>query len=333
MTKQRCDELDVMKFWGILLVVLGHVTNFYADSPLVSPLDTSESFGYVSSFIYQFHMPMFIFVSGAVYAFQVETLKKKSNIWTLIKKKSQRLLVPYVIFGFFIMVPLMACCHFREGILDYAYHGMLLSKDARHLWYVLALFEIFVLFWCMAKVVDVIKFPQWILLPVSLGLYLLSSKFPYLFQISVAFKYQFWFTLGYEFMIYKRIIHDSISYYIVGGVFLVLVLLYKNNLSFKIPFIETIAAMCGIMLVYHVACDMSFLTRYKWYQWISKNSYGIYLYHVIVIYLMFYWSRNISISPCILVPLVFGISLIVSLILTEMTRKMGLQFLIGEKKK
>lgn len=329
----HCDELDIMKFWGILLVVLGHVTNFYTDNPLVSPMEVSKSFGYVSSFIYQFHMPMFIFVSGAVYAFQLETLKKKSNIWTLIKKKSQRLLVPYVIFGFFIMVPLMVGCHYREGIVDYAYHGILLSKDSRHLWYVLALFEIFVLFWCMTKMVNVLKIPQWSLLPVSFGLYLVSNHFPYLFQISEALKYQFWFTLGYEFMIYKRLIHDSISYYLVGGVFLVLALCWKNNLSFKMPFIETIAAMCGIMLVYHIACDMKYLTKYKWYQRISKNSYGIFLYHVLVIYLMFYWSRNTSISPYILVPLVFGVSFIVSLILTEMTRKIGFQFLIGEKKK
>lgn len=296
-------------------------------------LDVSKSFGYVSSFIYQFHIPMFIFVSGAVYAFQVETLKKESNLMTLIKKKSQRLLIPYVIFGFFIMVPLMVGCHFRESIVDYAYHSIWLSKDARHLWYILALFEIFILFWGMAKVVDILKFPQWILLPVSFGLYLASSHFPYLFQISAALKYQFGFTLGYEFMIYKRIIYDSISYYIVGGGFLVLVLCLKIDLSAKMPLIETMAAMCGIMLVYHMACDVKFLTKYKWYQLISKNSYGIYLYHVIVIYLMFYWSRNISISPYILVPVVFGVSLCLSLILTEITRKIGLQFLIGEKNK
>ena len=80
MTKQRCEELDVVKFWGILLVVLGHVTNFYTENPLISPIETSKSFGYISSFVYLFHMPMFIFVSGAVYAFQVETLKKKSNL-------------------------------------------------------------------------------------------------------------------------------------------------------------------------------------------------------------------------------------------------------------
>lgn len=30
MNSERIVELDVMKFWGILLVVLGHITNFAA---------------------------------------------------------------------------------------------------------------------------------------------------------------------------------------------------------------------------------------------------------------------------------------------------------------
>lgn len=100
-----------------------------------------------------------------------------------------------------------------------------------------------------------------------------------------------------------------------------------------IPFIETIAAMCGIMLMYHFSSDLRMLTKYKWYQVISRNSYGIYLFHVVIIYMMFYLSRNISVSPYLFAPVVYLISIGASILLAEWTRKLGIQFVIGEKKR
>ena len=52
----RDQKWDNVKFILIFLVVLGHIADIYAD---ISPAT-----GYIRFFIYMFHMPLFIFVSG-----------------------------------------------------------------------------------------------------------------------------------------------------------------------------------------------------------------------------------------------------------------------------
>ena len=79
METNRCIELDIMKFWGILLVVLGHVCNMYLPNGLIHPAVPSDLIGYISLYIYSFHMPLFVFVSGSVYAFQTEVLGRSTG--------------------------------------------------------------------------------------------------------------------------------------------------------------------------------------------------------------------------------------------------------------
>lgn len=211
MDRYRSGELDIMKFWGILLVVLGHVTNMYTPSGLVQSLVQSDSLELVSSFVYSFHMPLFVFVSGCVYAFQKEVLQKRVSFVNLIQKKSKRLLIPYLVFGIFLVL-LMVGCGFRNEIVDYAFNGVLLSKDSRHLWFVLMLFEVFVLFWVMNKAIDKFRFPKWSMLVISFVCYLLANRLPYILQVCSAFRYIFWFTLGYIFLLYKNDVKTAYIY-------------------------------------------------------------------------------------------------------------------------
>ncbi len=95
MDYKRNIELDIMKFWGILLVVLGHVTNMYTPNGLIPPFIPSGILSYISYFVCQFHMPLFVFVSGAVYAYQYDILLKRPTFTSFVKKKVKRLLVPY----------------------------------------------------------------------------------------------------------------------------------------------------------------------------------------------------------------------------------------------
>lgn len=329
MRQQRMIELDIMKFWGILLVVLGHITNMYTPQGLVHPTIQSDSLAMVSTFVYSFHMPLFVFVSGCVCAFQIEVLQRKVSFVNLIQKKSKRLLIPYLVFGILLIV-LMIGCGFRDNMVDYAYNGVLLSKDSRHLWFVLMLFEVFVLFWCMNKMVEWLKLPKWSMLVISFACYLLADHLPYIFQISSAFRYFFWFTLGYVFLLYKNIV-NIVYIYISGGVILTLNMLFVNDMGMRIPLMATLTAFIGIMVFYQISCDTKRVVKYRFYQMISKDSFGIYLYHVFFIYLLFYFLSDIPISPYLLCPLAFVVSLALSVVMTELTRKFGLQVIIGEK--
>lgn len=331
MRSKRLEELDIMKFWGILLVVLGHVTNMYTPYGLVQPLVSSAAVQFISNFVYLFHMPLFVFVSGCVYAYQSEVQNSNQTFIGLLKKKSIRLLIPYLFFGV-MMIVLMNVCGFRNDIFDYTLNGIILSKDSRHLWFVLMLFEVFMIFYVMNKCVDKLKLPKWSMLLISFVFYMLAKHFPYVFQISNAFRYLFWFTFGFVFFIYKLAIRNIIVNYVIVGSFLLSCAFVKFGCSGNIPFMSTIAAIGGIMLFYTISCDFRGITKYKIYQLISKNSFGIYLYHVFFIYLMFFYLANISISPYLLISIVFVVSLALSIAMTELTRKIGWNVIIGEKR-
>lgn len=71
----RIKWIDVLKAIAIILVVLGHIYNN----------------NFVYRFLYSFHLPVFMFVSGWLY--------KKQKIYENIKKKATTILIPYFIFG------------------------------------------------------------------------------------------------------------------------------------------------------------------------------------------------------------------------------------------
>lgn len=78
MTKTRIEYIDILKGFGIILVVLGHVT---LNSDLYH-------------FIYAFHMPLFFIVSGMF-------LHDKQGF---IRRQAKSLLIPYLSFGLLTFV-------------------------------------------------------------------------------------------------------------------------------------------------------------------------------------------------------------------------------------
>lgn len=63
---------------------------------------------------------------------------------------------------------------------------------------------------------------------------------------------------------------------------------------------------------------------------VVKSSFGIYLIHVPIIYLMFYGFHTFSISPYLFSLIVFLLSIGISIVLTIAFRRVGLKCLIGE---
>lgn len=87
MTKrERIDYLDIAKGIGMLLVVIGHVD--YVDAS-------------IRNYIFSFHMPLFLFVSGMLLWYKQE---EQSGWSVLIGKKARNLLLPYFLFSFLYLV-------------------------------------------------------------------------------------------------------------------------------------------------------------------------------------------------------------------------------------
>ena len=62
--KERAYEIDVLKGFGILLVILGHCMPDFPINILEDKFSAE-----LQRFIYTFHMPMFFFCSGFVMNF------------------------------------------------------------------------------------------------------------------------------------------------------------------------------------------------------------------------------------------------------------------------
>lgn len=116
------------------------------------------------------------------------------------------------------------------------------------------------------------------------------------------------------------------------GVTILIYNMYKvSNIESSAPLLGTISACVGILLFYMISSDTKSITNFRLYRIISKNSFGIYLFHVFFVYLLFFFAKDIYIHPYLLCFVVFSISLLLSIIMTELTRRLGWHIIIGEK--
>jgi fucose 4-O-acetylase-like acetyltransferase len=135
--KSRDAFLDIAKGMAIILVVIGHVIQGSAAN-----FDDLLEF----KIIYSFHMPLFIFLSGAVagVAFDSEAIKRgviytARAAWEKIKKALVRLLIPFI-----------AWCILNQLIYEHAdgiFSALLLAfrRPDTALWFLLAIFYCIVL--------------------------------------------------------------------------------------------------------------------------------------------------------------------------------------------
>ena len=77
--KHRIDWIDLVKGFGIILVIYGHNLPF------------------LESYIYTFHMPLFFFISGLLHS-------KKMLNYAIIKKRAKQILVPYFLWSMLLFL-------------------------------------------------------------------------------------------------------------------------------------------------------------------------------------------------------------------------------------
>ncbi len=201
---------DWLRLIATLCVVVGH--GFYTRINEVSggvyytlpenlhPAYTStvwQLVGLVSGWVYDFHMPLFFILSGAVLA-----LRPTPPPGRVITGKAKRLLLPYVVCGFVFMLPVKYLAGFYDGPgLAAAYKGFLLGSDTGHLWFLPALFWCMVIFVLLQKASDRLgKWQMPVLLAVAAGLTVLVRFTTFdVFLLFRGIGYLFWFALGWVF--------------------------------------------------------------------------------------------------------------------------------------
>lgn len=319
-------ELNALKFYGILLVVLGHVAFVYSPLSIITPHTPSLTINFVKDVIYSFHMPLFFFASGCIFSYQLEVKRKPMTFAQLLRNKTKRLMIPFYAFALLMVYPTMVLLGFRDPV-HYFFDGFILAIDPRHLWFVMALFLIFLLFFGLRKVCSRIHLPIWTLSILALLIYIFPINIAY-FQIRNVEEYLIWFTLGYLFTIYKSAFKYVVIVALCGlGFNMTLPEITPPNMLKLFNGILWIAVFY-VLSIYTIKIESA-----KLYQWVAPNSFGIYLFHAMIIYWIEFIAAPYPINPYLLSIAVFVISLTLSILLTVMVRKLGLGIIIGEKTK
>lgn len=330
MTNDKSKIYFLLRMALPILVLIGHAAIIYTPDGIVSPTAGSTIIGALGRFIYAFHMPLFFALSGALWGYQIQRGKYRET-GKFIKNKAKRLLIPYLFFGICIVAPVMTAFDFTtQNFGQYLLHGILLSGNSRHLWYVLALFWVFVLTILMRPVINRVH-PLPILI-VSLGVLYASQFIPYsVLQLQAALYYQFFFLLGYAIDRY----FDHLLVIFRKVPWLSFVAFATILLRFVLPY-TTITLLfynfCGIFAAFGIAClfDAAKIQTSCFARMLERDGFGMYLFHPMLLYVIFYYLGPTGLTPWVLFPASIVVAGAVSIALTRLVRRLRLGVLIGE---
>lgn len=340
MKKYTLKDYDLLKVIATILVVFAHITRMYSGQGVINPINSSIILNYTTRYIYSFHMPLFVAISGAIYYHVRQQLGKYEYSKDFLLNKIKRLIIPYMFFGILYVTPIMVGFNFTEdNLIKYIINGIILSKNSRHLWYLFMLFNAFIIFYYIEEYID--EFPKWFSILMFIGLYMISVKLPMLLQIESTGTYLIYFYLGYLFQENKNNIINLLKFNsltLILSLSLNLITLYLslivNTYRFIVISINLCSAIFGMITVYSIVNMLlnTKISNIKLYQEIKKNSFGIYLFHPMIIYVLFYYLGDKNVNPILLTGLVFVITMILSDMFTRMIRSFNLGIIIGENK-
>ena len=264
---KRINEYTVLRVFAILLVLVSHISYYKVGNEFggvnilaLAPSGTSfkwyyliDKFRYV---IYLFHMPLFMAISGALFALQT-----KKGRWlafgTFAEAKWQRLMIPYLVFTLLYLVPLKYLSgYFGQTNFLMAEGSQLTLLGNSHLWYLYTLFVVALVAYFLVPRMQV-----WYLLPLW-GLHL-ASAYVGLSLISLPMEFLLWYMLGAMFESYRETLTSYfrtkravfLTIWLTAFIICSLLSLYVGR--FGIPalqrLVNDLAAVAGMGLTYLLA--------------------------------------------------------------------------------
>lgn len=331
--EKRLSQIGNIRTLAIFLVVLGHSIILYSSS--WNLYETSQNVPFLDWLKRLVDIPqMLLFFSLSGYLF-VFTHSKKRGFIDLLKNKARRLLIPYIGIGLCFLLPIRVAIGFPsyQGMGFGAFFLKLLTaSDVGHLWFLPALFCVFLLSEIILTIVEKIpvlqKAPAIVLCIIAALLYLEGYRFGFGYPpLLSAFNYLLWFSIGYFLNVYQPVIRKI---YRIPGIKWVLLALNVGLLlyclfadSVRVLISLGMRALC-VLNAYGAMPEKTCPLAKK----IDRNSFGVYLLHSPLIYITFATIPNAHPAIVVFINLVvFGA---VAFGLTELLRKTKLKVLIGE---
>jgi putative membrane-bound acyltransferase ykrP len=236
----RNIQIDLLKGFAIALVVLGHSVQFLSDNNFENPL---------FKFIYAFHMPLFMFLSGYV------CFKPHGEKHINLRKRFKTLIIPFFVW---CIIHNICVFLFPKNIISLVSPIALLINPDNGLWFLWVLF--FLCLFLQISFTITKKYEELVMFLIAITLSFIVYYIPYgkSFGIPLMLWYIVFFTFGYIFHKYE--IHFT-SYHHYWGIISILLFLIA------IPF-------------WHFGTPFTFLEDYSLPIWSKKILYLFYRYFV-----------------------------------------------------
>jgi fucose 4-O-acetylase-like acetyltransferase len=204
MAKERLFDIDRAKGFAIFLVVVGHILSGY-------PPKGNDWFIFTNNMIYRFHMPFFMFLSGAILYYTFKPLQTQLDYFSYVKKKASRLLPGFFLLGVLILLgkQIFSLVMFVENTPKNLFNELLnilvnpYYSVAGSLWYVYVLFEYYMV---LPLLLSAVKNKIWIVVLIGFLLRILGSyiQITHLFLVNLFVDYFIFLSLGFLFVQYYK---------------------------------------------------------------------------------------------------------------------------------
>ena len=253
---------------------------------------------FLCTVIYEFHMPLFVALSGCLWSVHLQK-KGLPSFKSVLQGKARRLLIPFLVAALLWSIPLKYISGYwadaGRDILSQIFIGQILmyGNSNSHLWFVQSLFWIFIMSWIIERFNLRRKSTVFFfcLFFISICCRYVYGKFHIeLLSIILACYYLLWFYVGFYFEQYRLRFNQYISAHIswtkgVVACAIYIALIYASGKLPHIPGLSTVSiyifAPIGMALTYALCYKSLTITKPRLLTvitYISKESYGLYLY-------------------------------------------------------
>ncbi len=243
----------------------------------------------INVIIYMFHMPLFVFVSGAL--FYKECHKKDVKFEDICKKKFNKLIIPYLTYGIIYNITIKFLVKFYNWKnLPYAivYETLLGKNVIQYIWFLPTLFFVTILFFIIYNGILQKDSKKLIIFILILALFVdeINIKFPGIKYLPLLFIF---FSVGILFeenreKIEKYCKNKNVVLLMVCGVMAIIFklmnkLLFKNivMISSFINCLMILFMILGVCFLSYILSKFTFLIENKIFELLNKYSFDIYI--------------------------------------------------------
>lgn len=345
--KVMLSNIVLIRVFASLMVVLGHSMVFYYQNwGIFEPPVESPFFHTLRTFLSIFTMPLFLFVSGYIYNYNKIERNKHSVFFPFLKLRITRLIVPFLLVLTLYVLPIRLFVGYEpyqgESLLSILFNQVILGRDVGHLWFLQALFIIFIIFFFIEKVVR--KTPFLVNFAVLFVISVFASLVPDVFNISATFQYFIFFYLGY----FMREALGNREYNINNIGLVVLFIISFSGVIFTNIFENNSIIISGMTLGFNLIGSLSAvfffyfsftkisnkyneLAEGEVLKFLDKRSFGIYLFHSPILYIVLYYIGDKMINPFVMVLILYTLMVCGSLLIASLLLKSNvLSIILGK---